>query len=82
MIKADPLIKGLIYLMFSLTNSFSILQINSDPIIDLETKISLMSISFFSLIRANRAEDPVPQGDLSSLPGLIQTVFFPSLIPF
>ena len=78
LIKADPFIEGIILYMLLLINSSAIYVSNFDPIIDLEINFSFISISFFFLISANLAEVPVPQGDLSNLPGLIQTVFQPS----
>ena len=77
-INAEPLIKGLIIFLPLLINCSFIFVSNIDPIIDLDINTSLTSISFFSFINASLADVPVPHGDLSNLPGLIQTVFHPS----
>ena len=53
------------------------LALNEDPIIDFDINSSFICISFFSFITANLAEVPVPQGERSSFPGRITTVFNP-----
>ena len=70
-INALPLIFGnIIFLEFS-SISFSIKHSKVESIIDWEIIFSLISIWFFFLNNANLAEVPVPQGDLSNLPGLV-----------